>query len=578
MTDLAPSMLESALWYLSMGWNVIPVTEDKRPQLPSWEEYQRRMVTEREVREWWSTWPNAGIAVITGSVSGLVVVDVDSPAGMEHIKPYLNGDTLTTITGGGGRHFYFKHPGQPVPNAVGLLPGVDLRGDGGYVIVPPSTHKSGNRYRWEYPERVPSLPPPGLLSIIRSRNAGRKLDGREWDMDIPEGGRDAELTRRAGRLLQVGMSAAECLSVMEAVNRDHCKPPLQAAQVEKIVLSIAGREAAKPGREPRRAADQFTVMTQREMLRRYGENEDRWTVDEWLPEASCGLIVAPPGSYKTWMLSALAFSVASGRPFLGRYPVTDRGPVLFIQQEDPWWMLQSRLGRMFNPSAPVETGSGNTLAYELDCSYTKEFDELPVYWYTDRQLNFNDKAILSMMGRKISEIKPKLVMIDPLYTAADTRDYMAEGAQKMVALKAMRDTHGCSFIIAHHTTVAGSASEDRSSIWGSQFLNAWLEFGWRMPKGDDKGNVVIRHFKSCENPKRIRLKFDITDWGFAVDVDENCAASVSDRIEEAIAGGLSGSMRSIADAVGCSVAAVHKAMKKVGQEKGRGGAYKLSAE
>lgn len=568
-----PLMLEAALRYLERGWNVIPVTKDKLPHLPTWKEYQRHMVTEREVRDWWGRWPNAGIAVLTGQISGIVVVDAEDAEGLRSVKPYLTSKTLTATTGGGGKHYYFKHPGVIVPCTVRFLPETDSRGDAGYVVVPPSTHRSGRRYRWEDPKAQIAPIPPRLLQEIQRGGQSRKLEAEDWAQDIAHGERDRELTRRAGRLLQAGMSPAECLSVISVINTTHCKPPLEDKQVRKIVQSIGGREAAKRKNAAQAAAARFTVLTQREMLRRYSEDETQWMVTGWLPEASCGLLVAPPGNYKTWILTALAYSVATGRPFLGQYPVAGRGPVLFIQQEDPWGMLQSRLACMFEQLKPAGSGKG---PYELDCRFVKELDEIPIYWYTDRRLSFADTKALAGMEQKIVELRPRLIMIDPLYTAVDTKDYMAEGAQRMLALKLMRDKYGCSFVIAHHTTVSGSASADRSSIWGSQFLNAWLEFGWRLPEGNEKGNVVIRHFKSCEDPKRIHVKFGITDWSFDVKIDEKFSESVSERIEEAILnGGRFNTERAVAKAVGCGSSAVHKAVKKLGLEKDNEGYYKV---
>lgn len=557
-------LLAAALHYLAQGWSVVPVNADKRPLLATWEEFQGRRPTEDEVRGWWGRWPDANVAVVTGAVSGLVVVDVENAAGRAALNQILpDMDTLTVRTGGGGWHLYYAHPGGTVPNAVRLLPDVDMRGDGGYVVAPPSGHRSGRGYVWEDPEKALSLFPSGLLSLPRASGAGRRLEAKDWQTDVNEGERDQELTRRVGRLMQAGVPAGEALTLARALNQAHFKPPLEDAQVRKIVESIASREAAKPKVQAPAAASRFTVLSQRDMLRRWGESEDRWTVQEWLPEASCGLVVAPPGNYKTWLLTALAFSVATGRPFLGRYAVHGKGPVLFIQQEDPWGMLQSRLARMFNAEAPVAdmTDLMNP-RYELDCRYVPEFDSMPVYWYTDRELHFSDKTVISRLEQKCAELRPKLVMIDPLYTAADSKDYMAEGAQKMAALKLIRDRYGCSFVVAHHTTVAGSASEDRTSIWGSQFLNAWLEFGWRMPNGDKQGNVVVRHFKSCESPKRIQLKFGITNWSFAVDVDD-APDSIADRIESVILAGGKLSERQIADKLGCSKTAVHKALKKM---------------
>lgn len=570
------SMLTYALHYLELGWNVIPVGADKRPRLPRWEQYQHQRVTKEEIAEWWGRWPESNIAIVTGRVSDMVVVDVDDEEGARALEPHLNGTkTLSAVTGSGGRHYYFKHPGgDAVPNAVRLLPGVDVRGDGGYVVAPPSKHASGQSYRWENTEEGLSSLPLGLLGLTRHSGPSRRLEPKDWQTDIKEGIRDQEITRRAGRLIQVGMPATEVLTVVRSINQTHCKPPLPDAQLQKIVASIASREAAKPKVEapaPAAKPGAFTVLTQREMLRKYSEGETRWTVAEWLPEASCGLLVAPPGNHKTWLLAALAFAVATGRPFLNRWPVQGKGPVLFIQQEDPWWMLQSRLARMFNPPEPAALDDGS---YELDCRYVPEFDSMPVYWYTDRELHFSDKNMLGRLEQKIAELRPRLVMIDPLYTAADSKDYMAEGAQKMAALKSMRDKYGCSFVIAHHTTVAGSSSEDRSAIWGSQFLNAWLEFGWRMPKGDDTGTVMVRHFKSCENPKRIKLAFKITDWSFDVGVDD-APTTTADRIEEVILGGNAGSMRNIAKAAGVSAPTVLKIIKKMGLVRGADGQYKL---
>lgn len=559
-----PSMLKAALLYLKRGWNVVPVGKGKMPLLPSWKEYQTRRVTEQEIRGWWSRWPDAGIAVITGAISGVVVVDADDKAGMDEVESYLPTDTLTATTGGGGRHYYFRHPNTPVPSPVRFLPGADCRGDGAIAVVPPSVHKSGRRYVWNDPEAAIVPLPPALAQRIQGKASGEAP--KDWETDIPDGERDVMLTRRAGQLLKAGMSAVETLEVLKVVNAAHCKPRLGTKQIEKIVKSIAGREAAKQEKKEKITPAEFAVSTQREMLRLHGEDETKWTVAEWLPEASCGLIVAPPGNYKTWILEALAFSVTTGRPFLGRYKVTGKGPVLFIQQEDPWGMLQNRLACMFPQREPTGTG-GKDPKYELDCGFVREFDEMPVYWYTDRRLNFANKAVLAGLERRIAELRPRLVMIDPLYTAVDTKDYMAEGAQRMTALKLMRDEYGCSFIIAHHTTVSGERSVDRSAIWGSQFLNAWLEFGWRLPAEDKRGNVVIRHFKSCENPKQIRVKFRITDFSFRAEIDEHYARTTADRIEETIMNSSVESVRAIAEEIGCGKSTVQRVMRKMGIER-----------
>lgn len=117
------------------------------------------------IREWWQRWPTANLGIRTGAVSGLVVIDVDPDHGgldtmrslaAEHAIP----KGLRVRTGSGGWHLYFAHPGGQIRNSAGtaLGPGVDVRGDGGYVIAPPSRHISGSTYQWSGSWSLPDLP------------------------------------------------------------------------------------------------------------------------------------------------------------------------------------------------------------------------------------------------------------------------------------------------------------------------------------------------------------------------------------------------------------------------------------
>lgn len=110
-----------------------------------------------KISAWWARTPWANIAVATGEGSGTVVLDVDGLAGEQTLDELEQAhgalpETVRAITGGDGLHIWFAHPGEPVHNTAGaagrLGPGLDFRGDGGYVVVPPSTHLSGQRYEW----------------------------------------------------------------------------------------------------------------------------------------------------------------------------------------------------------------------------------------------------------------------------------------------------------------------------------------------------------------------------------------------------------------------------------------------
>jgi hypothetical protein len=120
-----------------------------------------------QIESWWRKWPTANVAIRTGAASGLVVIDVDPDHDGEISLTNLVRECgqvpegRVVSTGGGGRHLYFRHPGTPVRNDVGrrLGPGIDVRGDGGYVLAPPSRHVSGKRYVVAMlPTELPELP------------------------------------------------------------------------------------------------------------------------------------------------------------------------------------------------------------------------------------------------------------------------------------------------------------------------------------------------------------------------------------------------------------------------------------
>ncbi|HAT50435.1 MAG: bifunctional DNA primase/polymerase [Nitrospirae bacterium] len=108
-----------------------------------------------QITQWWSKWPKANIGIATGAKSGLVVLDVDVDSGGEaSLNKLLDQygplpETIRVKTGSGGEHIYFKHPGGKVGNSASKVgAGLDIRGDGGYVVAPPSNHLKGN-YQWK---------------------------------------------------------------------------------------------------------------------------------------------------------------------------------------------------------------------------------------------------------------------------------------------------------------------------------------------------------------------------------------------------------------------------------------------
>ena len=171
-------MLEAALWYHAQGFNVIPQDRAKKP-LVKWKLYQDRRVTEEEIREWWTRSPNANIAIVTGAISDLVVLDMDGDEGVQSMSelPGAGRVATTTVKTGNGYHAYFKHPGGKI-KTVRIRPGLDIKGDGGLVTVPPSVHKSGAVYTfadgYSLDDLSPADIPAPLLAMLQDE--GKKGD------------------------------------------------------------------------------------------------------------------------------------------------------------------------------------------------------------------------------------------------------------------------------------------------------------------------------------------------------------------------------------------------------------------
>ena len=253
------SMLEHALEYAAKGLPVFPC--QARGKKPIYEGGFKIATCDRaQIIKWWGpdgSCPDANIGLPTGEPSNLIVLDAD---GAQGYKTVLKADlpmTPTCRTGSGGVHLFFKRNGHSIRNKVKLksLPGCDIRGDGGYVIVAPSLHENGCYYKWETDLDVtPPDIPPELIEMInggtedKSPNNGNLNDPGP----IPEGERNDTLFRIACRMRRIGMGKEEMAAAIMVVNERDCRPPLTLDEV-KIITSNASRYDPEPelGTEPK---------------------------------------------------------------------------------------------------------------------------------------------------------------------------------------------------------------------------------------------------------------------------------------------------------------------------------------
>ena len=206
----------------------------------------------QEIQNWWSQWPNANIGVRTGAQSGIVVIDIDPRHGGDDALAELEArygqvqSTVESITGGGGRHLIYKHPGQPVHNSAGSVgPGIDVRGDGGYFLAPPSAHISGNKYVWEassHPDDIEIPPLPSwLVQELSKPESSRSSNSTGWVEEairgVPEGMRDITCIKLAGYLIGAGISPSVATDFISTTFGMRSDPPFPRNEIEKKVAS-----------------------------------------------------------------------------------------------------------------------------------------------------------------------------------------------------------------------------------------------------------------------------------------------------------------------------------------------------
>lgn len=244
-------LLNTALFYAKeYGWAVFPVNgTNKRPYTPHGCKDAKK--DPGAIKSWWNKHPDAAIGVATGSASKLVVIDLDIDDakglnGYEELRKWesVNGElpeTVTAITGRGGNHLYFHYEGSDIGNRAGILEGVDVRGEGGYVIAPPSPHPNGTEYAWELPpdEYEFKTLDDTVKCFLLYKEAESNSDAEPFQMPecIEAGTRNDTLYRLACSLQAKGLPDNAIFDAVMATNMDRCAEPLTDDEIRQICSS-----------------------------------------------------------------------------------------------------------------------------------------------------------------------------------------------------------------------------------------------------------------------------------------------------------------------------------------------------
>jgi hypothetical protein len=241
--------LQAARKYVSHGMSVIPILpHGKKPAIP-WKEYQQHPPTDKELVQWFGNGAKNNIGIVTGAISGLAVVDLDS----EQAFAFAKGKNLSptpTVKTGRGFHVYCKaKDGVRNFQQRDDLPDIDLRADGGYVVAPPSVHESGSLYGWVKGRGLGEVEMTELPSWVLADKPEEKKPVRELYQGVGKGGRNKALARLAGSWVNDGGSLEE-MKEQSLVWNSGNPEPLPPEEVERTVKSIYERHYDWPDPEP----------------------------------------------------------------------------------------------------------------------------------------------------------------------------------------------------------------------------------------------------------------------------------------------------------------------------------------
>jgi hypothetical protein len=246
--------LPQALAYARRGFRVIRVRP--RSKLPADKGWPTLATTDAKTLRKWFAKGGGNVGIATGPQSGLFVLDVDGDP-LKLLGKRDMPNTALQSTGGGGFQFFYRWAAdldEVTTTRAGILPSIDTRGAGGYVVAPPSVHPSGRRYEWVDgcgPGTRLAAPPAWLIELLRQRPAGARTPDEEWRRIAGEGAkkgaRNTTLARLAGHLFahSTNIDPIVARELLLAWSQARCTPPMDEDEARRTIKAIALREIAK---------------------------------------------------------------------------------------------------------------------------------------------------------------------------------------------------------------------------------------------------------------------------------------------------------------------------------------------
>lgn len=511
MTAEPKTMKEWALYYADLGFAVFPLLpKTKKPAVTSG--FKAATTNKELIEKWWNKNQNFNIGCATGSRSdGLVVLDFDEDEekgkhGYDVLKDWQKKhgnlpETCQSITGRGGYHFLYKDKTATHSSKNGLYEGVDIKAEGGYIVLPPSVHPNGNIYEWEQePEEF------GITQVDAAVKHFLKGDNQQPEGEykppfempeiIPDGERVSTLVSLIASLCsnnnRRNMSIEAIKAAVRAENETRCVPALPEDELEKSVFPAIQRFLSKQQKEDERIENgwkehqtgkavcdggkakmqneikQLTAISAKD-LKEMDIPPVTWIVNNILP-VGVSMIGAPSKYYKSYMALGLCLAVCTGGKFLNFQ--CNKFACLYLDLESTKRRPKDRLNQI------IPSGDWPSNFYLLTAE--------------DEVSRINEGFTEQIENQLKQHPDIKLIIVDVFQMIRQPAKRNQSGYDRdyddFKVLKKIADNNSVALLLIHHTRKMKDPNDVFNELSGSVGVMGALDSAWIITKEDRYSN------------------------------------------------------------------------------------------
>lgn len=434
--------------YYEEGFSIFPLKpSSKEPAYGSWLKYQTERASLEQIDNWWGANEDLNIAIVCGTVSGIVVIDIDNK---EALPAGLFFPPTATVKTSRGHHYYYQlKEGQKVKSMK--FDWGEIRSDGNYVAAPFSVHPSGEIYKWidcDWATRGGmDYFPYELLQKLNIKDSGpnSKLYETAFKGQVGEGSRNSTMASVIGKLLRDFPNQEEwpttVWELVKGVNQKRCNPPLELGELERTFESICKAQMRAP--KERVEKKEFEIVTGSEIIK-LETSANPFLVSGMIYEKAINAITADSGKGKSILALIVAKSISLGEKLFDRLEAK-KTKVLVIDQEMDADLIVARYKEIIGTEKP-----------EVDYMYEQAW-------------TINEEADFDWLKKTIVDRGYGCVIFDTLTNIHTFDENKAEDMREVnkLFLELIKETGVTIIYLHHHRKPQRGEKTNQSSSRGS---------------------------------------------------------------------------------------------------------------